>query len=152
MGDGGFTEVTSQGWVSRLMESIKGVLVGGAFFVGAFPLLVWNEGRAVTTARSLEEGAGVVVSVPADAVARGNEGKLVHVSGQATTTQTLADPEFAVSAPALRLRRTVEVYQWKEHEKSEKRNKLGGGTETVRTYTYSKEWDDDLVNSGSFRE
>ena len=42
MGDS-FTEVTSQGWGSRLLASIKGVLVGGAFFLGAFPLLVWNE-------------------------------------------------------------------------------------------------------------
>ena len=43
---------------------------------------MWNEGRAVRTAESLEEGAGAVVSVPADAVDPGNEGKLVHVSEQ----------------------------------------------------------------------
>ena len=150
MGDS-FTETTSQGWGSRIMESIKGILVGGAFFVASFPLLVWNEGRAVTTARSLEEGAGAVVSVPAASVGAGNEGKLVHMSGQANTSQTLADPEFAVSVPALRLRRTVEVYQWKEDEKSETKNKIGGGTETVKTYSYSKTWDDDLIDSGRFR-
>ena len=54
------SETTTQGWLSRIMESIKGVLVGLLFFVLAFPLLWFNEGRAVRTARSLEEGAGSV--------------------------------------------------------------------------------------------
>ena len=146
-----FSEVTSQGWGSRLLESIKGVLVGGAFFVAAFPLLVWNEGRAVKTARSLEEGAGAVVSVPADRVDAGKEGKLIHTSGQATTNETLSDPDFGVSAPAIRLQRVVEAYQWDEDEKSETRNKLGGGTETVKTYSYKKVWSDRLIDSGRFK-
>jgi hypothetical protein len=34
-----FTETTSQGWLSRLMESIKSVLLGLVLFVLAFPLL-----------------------------------------------------------------------------------------------------------------
>jgi hypothetical protein len=152
MADDSFSEVTSQGWGSRIMESIKGVLVGGALFVASFPLLIWNEGRAVKTARSLEEGAGAVVSVPADRVDASNQGKLLHVAGQATTSETLADPDFGVSANAIHLRRVVEMYQWKEHEKSETKNKLGGGTETVRTYTYTKEWSDDLIPSGGFRQ
>src|SRR5262245_48124243 len=152
MADDSFTEVTSQGFGSRILESIKGVLVGLAFFVLSFPLLIWNEGRAVRTARSLEEGAGAVVSVPADRVDTSNQGKLLHVSGQATTSETLADPDFGVSANAIHLKRVVEMYQWKEHEKSETKNKLGGGTETVKTYTYSKEWSDDLIQSGSFRQ
>lgn len=147
-----FTEVTSQGWGSRILASIKGVLVGGAFFVGSFPLLVWNEGRAVKTARSLEEGAGAVVSVAASSLAPGNEGKLIHVSGEATTGETLSDPDFGVSVPAIRLRRVVEMYQWDEDEKSETRNKLGGGTETVKTYSYNKVWSDDLIDSGSFKK
>lgn len=152
MADDSFAEVTSQGWGSRLLQSIKGVLVGGAFFLGSFPLLVWNEGRAVKTARSLEEGAGAVVSVPADRVDAGHQGRLVHVSGEATTGETLADPDFGVSAPAIHLRRVVEMYQWDEDEKSETRNKLGGGTETVKTYTYKKVWSDRLIDSGGFRQ
>ena len=33
--------------------------------LAAFPLLWWNEGRAVKTAQGLSEGAGAVVSVEA---------------------------------------------------------------------------------------
>jgi hypothetical protein len=93
-----------------------------------------------------------VVSVPADRVDASNQGKLLHVSGEATTSETLADPDFGVSANAIHLRRVVEMYQWKEHEKSETKNKIGGGTETVRTYSYSKEWSDDLIDSGRFKQ
>ena len=48
-----FVEVTSEGWGSRIMESIKGILVGIVLFVAAFPLLFLNEGCAVKMSRSL---------------------------------------------------------------------------------------------------
>ena len=59
-------EVTRASWFSRITESIKAVLIGLVLFFAAFPLLWWNEGRAVQTARSLDEGAGKVRSVAAD--------------------------------------------------------------------------------------
>lgn len=147
-----FTEVSSQGWLSRLGGSIKGVLVGLVALVIAVPLLFWNEGRAVKTAKGLEEGAGAVVSVPGDAVAPGNEGKLVHVSGEATTQDTVRDPELGVAAPGLALQRSVEMYQWVQDEKTERRKKLGGGEERVTTYRYEQRWDDDWHDPSRFKE
>jgi hypothetical protein len=127
-------------------------LFGLVLFVVAFPILFWNEGRAVRTARSLEEGAGVVVSVPAETVDAGKEGKLVHLTGQATTTDTLTDNEFGVHANAIKLLRKVEMYQWEEEKKSETKKKLGGGEETVTTYTYKKDWSDHPIDSSDFKE
>ena len=49
-----FTEVSHQSLGSRLMESIKGVAIGVVLFLLAFPVLWWNEGRAVSEAKSLE--------------------------------------------------------------------------------------------------
>ena len=49
-----FTEVTSQSWLSRIGGAIKGVLMGFVLFILAFPLLFWNEGRAVTTYKTLK--------------------------------------------------------------------------------------------------
>lgn len=74
------------------MSAIGGVLVGIVLFLVAFPLLFWNEGRAVQTAQSLEEGASNVVTVGADKVEPGNEGKLVHLTGNAATKESLTDP------------------------------------------------------------
>lgn len=146
-----FTEITSESWFGRLGKSIMGILVGGLLIVGSAFLLYWNESRAVTTARSLKEGAGIVLSIQSDRVDPGNESKLIHLSGEAKTTQRVADPIFAVSADGLRLSRSVSMYQWTEHEKTEERKKLGGGTEKVHTYTYNREWTSKLVDSSQFR-
>jgi hypothetical protein len=147
-----FREVSSRGWGGRLVDSIKGVIFGIILLLGSFVLLWWNEGRAVRTAESLDEGASIVVSVPADKVEGANEGKLVHVLGNAVTEETLSDPAFGVSTKALRLVRHVDMYQWKEEKKSETRKKLGGGEETVTTYSYTKQWSDHVNSSSSFKE
>jgi hypothetical protein len=151
MPDDSFTEVTSQSCGSRLIESIKGVFVGFIFIVISFPLLFWNEGRAVRRAKTLEEGAAAVISVPADRVDASNEGKLVHMTGEATTAETVSDPEFNVSVPAIKLERYVEMYQWKQESRSETKKKFGGGTETVTTYTYERTWSPQPIDSTSFK-
>jgi hypothetical protein len=136
------SEVSSQGWLSRIGNSIKGVLVGLLLFVISFPLLFWNEGRAVGRAKDLEEGSKNVVSVQADGVVEANNGKLVHLTGMAEPEGTLTDPDFGISAQAIHLQRKVEMYQWREQQKQEKKKKLGGGEETVTTYTYVEVWSD----------
>jgi hypothetical protein len=141
---------TSKSWFSRIIDSIKSVLFGLVLFVASFPILFWNEGRAVKTARSLEEGAGAVVSVAADSVVQANDGKLVHLSGPVTTDGPVADEEIGVQADGIKLLRKVEMYQWIEETKSETRKKLGGGEETVTTYDYKKDWKSEPVDSSSF--
>jgi hypothetical protein len=128
-----------------------GVLVGFVFIVIAVILLSYNEKRAVTTAKSLKEGAASVVSVEPGSVDASNDKKLIHVSGDATTAEVLSDPKFAISANALRLARDVAMYQWKEDEKSETKKNLGGSTETVKTYTYEKVWSDKKIDSSKFK-
>ena len=145
------TEVTSQSWFSRLGKAFKGILLGGVLFLVAFPLLFWNEGRAVHRAQALEEGSGMVISVAANSVDAANDGKLVHVSGKATTNETLSDPAFGITAKGLKLKRKVEIYQWMETSKSKTEKKLGGGTETVTTYSYAKKWSGSAIDSGKFK-
>jgi hypothetical protein len=92
------TEVTEKSWGSRIMDSIKGVAIGALLFIASFPVLWMNEGCAVRTARGLEEGAGNVISVSADTVETANNGKLVHLSGEAKTDEVLKT-QFSTSAP-----------------------------------------------------
>ena len=146
------SEVTHQGFFSRLMESIKGVLFGLLLFVVAFPCLFWNETRAVNDWQTLQSGRGAVVSVDAESVDPDNEGRLVHLSGRATTDETLDDVQFGVSESVLKLSRDVEMFQWKENQKKKKRKKLGGGEETVTEYSYEKVWSSSLIKSGSFKK
>ena len=145
------SETSSEGWLSRLGGAIKGIFIGLIMVIAAFPLLFWNEGRAVKTAKSLDEGRGAVVETKSETVDAAKEGKLVHTSGRAKTSETLTDPVFNVKANAIALKRKVEMYQWKESSKKETKNKLGGGTETVTTYTYAKEWSETLIDSSTFK-
>lgn len=145
-----FSVTSNESWLSRIGKAFAGIIVGLLLFLAAFPLLWWNEGRAVHRARSLAEGASVVIDVPADAVNAGNEGKLVHLTGTATTEQTLTDPDFGLSAAAIRLERHVETYQWREESSTKKRKKLGGGEETTTTYTYTKAWSASRIDSSNF--
>ena len=142
-----FTETTSQSWFSRLGSAIAGVLIGIILFVASFPLLMWNEGRAIKTAQGLTEGAGIVRSVAADKVDAANDGRLVHVSGMLSTGGPVADPDFAIRVQGVRLVRHVEMYQWKEETQTETRTKLGGGEERTTTYKYVRDWSDKPVDS-----
>jgi len=108
-----FTETTSVSWLGRIKRSVGGVVVGLVLIIAMVVLLFWNEGRAVTTAQSLAEGASAVVSVTAESVDPANEGRLAHVGGRVVTGDTPSDPDFAISAPGIRLVRNAEMYQWK---------------------------------------
>ncbi len=145
-----YTKVTTTSWGSRLGSSIKGILFGLLLFVVAFPVLFWNEGRSVKRYKTLKEGRGIVVSVAADKIDPANEGKLVHLSGTMTTESTITDPEFNVTVQALKLIRTVEMYQWVEEKKTETKKKVGGGSEETTTYSYKKDWSTSVIDSSKF--
>lgn len=104
------------------------------------------------TAKSPEEGAAAVVSVQTDSVLPGNEGKLIHLSGEVRTSEPVQDSLFKLNAEALRLARVVEMDQWKERKTSETRKKLGGGEETVTRYSYEKAKSDKQLDSSDFKE
>jgi len=146
-----FQEVSSKNWFSRIGNAIVGAIIGFLLFIVAMPLLFWNEGRAVTTYKSLQEASGIVVTVPADAIDPAHEGKLVHLTADATATGPAVDDELGVSMEAIWLKRAVEMYQWVEHKDSKTEKKLGGGEETVTTYRYEKEWSDDAEDSSDFK-
>lgn len=138
-------------WFERIVDAIKGVLVGLLLFVVSFPLLFWNEGRAVRRAQDLEEGRGAVVEANAGAVDPTHEGRLVHLTGPAATAETLTDEELGpVAAGALRLRRVAEMYQWVEHRETRTTNNTGGSQTRTTRIRYDHEWRAEAVDSSRF--
>lgn len=127
--------------------SVVGAFFGFLMFAGSFPLLFWNEGRAVKTARSLDEGAKIVVAVNAAAVDPANDGKLIHISGDATTGGQIADPVLRIPADALLIERRVEKYQWKESSDTNSH-----GNSSSKSYSYRLEWMDSPKDSANFHE
>ncbi|MEN9359644.1 MAG: hypothetical protein RL095_1179 [Verrucomicrobiota bacterium] len=146
-------EHSSQSWGARIIESLKGSLFGVALFIAAFPLLFWNEGRAVQQAKNLASGASSVIAVTPEKIDPANNEKLVHVSGKVVVGGALEDEVFGVKAAgALGLERRVEMLQWKQSSSSKTDKKMGGGTETVTTYSYTKEWAETPISSVEFKQ
>ncbi len=145
-----FQTKTSQSWFSRIGGAIKGVFIGLLLFVIGFPVLWTNEHDAVRNTNALKELQGVTIDVGTPEIKAENEGKPVFMTGPAATADILTDPVFGISENAIRLEREVEIYQYVEHQQSETKKKMGGGTETVTTYTYEPAWVQAPIDSNTF--
>lgn len=147
-----YTEVTRRGYGARVSGAIAGMAIGLGLFIGAFPLILWNEENAVKTFRGLEEGLKAAISVDAAQILPENEGRLVHFFGDAETAGPLADEAFGLQVPdTLRLRRMVELYQWRETSESRTVKELGGGERTETTYEYREVWREGRIDSSNFQ-
>jgi len=126
-------------------------MLGVLLTIASFPILFLNEGRAVNTARALKEGAASVVSVDASKIDPANNSRFVHISGYATTSETLSDPKFGVTANAIRLVRTTEMYQWKQVEQEVTRGPDGKSTKE-KEYAYEEVWSAKHLDSSAFHD
>jgi hypothetical protein len=147
------TETTSTSWFSRMKSALAGIIVGFILLIASVIGIFWNEGNAVATYKALDEGAGLVVSVAASPVDAAHEGKLVHVSGDVVLEYKPVDDVTGLDADgAVSLLRRVEMFQWVEKSESKTQQKLGGGEETVTTFSYAREWSENEVNSAAFKQ
>ena len=148
-----YQKVTTTSYGGRLKNALSGVGMGFVMLIAGTVLLFWNEGRTVKTTKMLKEAQGVCVELgDIEQVNADMNGKMIHASGLAATEEVLTDGMFDISLNAIKLIRSTEYYQWVQHEKSETRDKVGGGQETITTYTYSKEWVSSPVSSSSFED
>jgi len=146
-----YVEVTRRGLGGRGKDSIGGAFAGLILVLIGTYLLFWNEGRAVKRYEDLQEGAGAVISIASDRVDPAMEGKLVHLTAETETDAPLRDEAFGVTVQAVKLIREAEMYQWVEVVQTETREKIGGRTEEVKTYSYEKEWRSSPVDSNRFK-
>uniref|UniRef100_A0A1I8GXQ6 SURF1-like protein n=1 Tax=Macrostomum lignano TaxID=282301 RepID=A0A1I8GXQ6_9PLAT len=128
-------------------------LVFAALLLAGCCLAYWNEARAVARDRILYEGLERVTSLPAaEYHSTGNEGRLVHVSGQLTVSGWCLDPEFRVRLRAYRMQRTVEMYQWREELEHSEVAQPDGSSRTESVPVYRTDWLPYLVDSRQFQE
>lgn len=148
-----YTKTESKSWFTRLKESVAGILIGIILIAVATWLLWWNEEDTFKTAGAINEAELVTQDVnDISKIDPALEGKVIHAIGYADTQEVLRDNIFGVEAKAINIKREAEYYQWTEHQHSETRKKLGGGEETVTTYTYSQEWVSEPVDSNKFED
>ncbi len=122
-------------------NSRGGGLFGLLLVVGMIGLLFWNEGRSVSRLDTIAEGRDEVVAVDAARVDPGNNGALVHVTGRAEPLEPVSDPVFGLTVPALKLVRTVEMYQWRETRRTR---------DDQTYYEYDRVWSEEPISSSGF--
>ena len=148
-----YTETTTTGYGTRVGNSFKQIGSGFVMFIIGTILLFWNEGRTVKTGDAITEAQKATVEMQNPAKQDASlDGQMVHATGKAISEDVLRDGKYPIAGNFTALKREVEYYQWKETSHTEKRDKLGGGEETITTYEYKLDWVDDPINSGSFHD
>ena len=146
------TETTSQNIFQRLGGAIAGAAIGLILFLVAIGVLAWNESRAVDATRGLGQASSDAVETTPSPIDPAQNGHLVHLTGPLVAHGSVSDPEMGVTKDKIvHLKRKVEMYQWEEHRETHSSSQVGGSQTTQTTYTYSKKWSDEPVDSSGFR-
>ena len=136
-----YQEIKRTSYGKNLGNSFKGIIIGILLVVVGTVFIFRNENRAIKQYKAINRAQDACVEMPD--ISRINaefDGKTVHCNGIAKTEETLNDENFGVSVNGLALHREVEYYQWVENKHTEKKDKIGGATEEITTYTYNKKW------------
>ena len=136
------------------------ILVGLILFIVAFPLLISNESAPVNQYRASGVARGMVVPITTDNMKSTNDGKLILIQGTPHVENPLYDDPFGVQVNALKLIRTVEMYQWvedndKPKNKAKTKPKAKDQSEAEEPkihYTYSKKWLSTSEDSQKFHQ
>ena len=148
-----YQEQRTTGYGTRVGNSFKAIGTGFILFCIGTALLWWNEGRTVKTEKMLEEVGGSYVEMENPNKKDASlDGELICGSALATTEDSLSDKQFGIGAKAIALHRRVEYYQWVEDSKESSEDKLGGKEVTTTTYTYSKKWVSQPIESSEFKD
>src|SRR3989344_1779816 len=143
-----FTDVTTTGYGSRIINSIKGVVIGLILFVVSFGLLYWNEGRVDLSniAKTATEISSATVSTDSSLT-----GKLISTTGVVNSDQIIGDNLFLNPDKFIAAEREVEMYSWIEKSESHSKTNTGGSETTETTYTYSKGWEENPKSTSNFK-
>lgn len=146
-----FQETKKITYWENIKNSFSGMLAGLVLFLASFVVLWMNEGHSVSQINKAKFMNKAAIEVEANQIDRANDGKLIHVSGNATTNEKLTDEIISVPN-AFVLKRKAEMYQWSEKTKKETKDELGGGTTETTTYSYEKVWSSHPIDSSNFRK
>ena len=148
-----YQEQKTTGYGTRVGNSFKAIGSGLIMFCIGTALLWWNEGRTVKTEKMLDEVGGNYVEMENPNKKDASlDGELICGTALATTEDSLSDAQFGVGAKAIALHRKVEYYQWVESSEEKSEDKLGGKEVTTTTYTYSKKWVSQPIESSEFKD
>lgn len=148
-------EVSHQSGASRLCNSMIGACCSPFVVIAAICIVGWNEKEAVCEAKAISEAKDTYITAGCTTLAA--DGDLVLIQGCEIGRNGLADLSPAgafqskIRVQGTGLRVVSEMYQCVENvAESTTKDSVGGGTTTVKTYTYSKAWREVAIDSSAF--
>jgi len=128
------TTVTSEGPLSQIGSSIKGIFIGIICFIAAFPVLYCGATR-VQWQKVFKNAAPIE---------QAKAGQAAYVTGVATADK-IGDPPNIAIGNYLKISKAPEVYAWVENVETESKTEREGisrtkKTTTTKTYSYKMEW------------
>ena len=136
---------------SRVGNSFKSILWWLFLVIISIVLLSRNENNYVKQKAALKEWARIVQEATIDQINSGLEWKEIHVSWEtASNAEALKDDTFWITTDDLKLKRTVEMYQWYEDSHEECHDNMWWSEDCETTYTYDKKWSDEHISSNNF--
>lgn len=131
--------------MKNIKNKISGFIAGIIILIIGVILLFYNEGRTAKTQTMIKDASKEYTDISSAKIDSKYEKKLIATTGNLTTNgTTVTDPIFEVTVGTPKLKRVVEMYQWKETCKSNDE----GGT----TCHYDKVWSEELIDSSFFEQ
>jgi len=146
-----YTETVTTSYGGNVKKAFGGLIAGLILFIASFFVLWINEGSNAHQIKLINYINDTVVVVSSESIDKVNDNKLIALSASAAVQNELSDGIISIK-DALVLDRTVEMYQWKENKETETTKKVGGGTTEKTTYSYSKQWSEQEINSEDFKK
>lgn len=119
------------------------IFIGFILFLVSFFVLFINEYIYVNSLKIADFAEKNAIVTSSNNISPANENKLVHLTGQAYSQETLTDSIISIPN-AIALFRDTEIYQWQEIETKK------DDTSTPK-YEYRKVWSKFLIDSSNFQ-
>ena len=138
---------------SRVGNSLKAIVWWFILVWVSIRLLSWNEKNYVEEKAALDEWAKIVQEATSDKIDPNLEWMEIHLYWEtASDAEPLKDDTFWVTTDDLKLKRTVEMYQWYQDEDTDCHDNLWWGEDCNTTYSYHKEWSENAISSSNFNQ
>eukprot|EP00051_Salpingoeca_urceolata_P003045 m.54775 g.54775 ORF g.54775 m.54775 type:complete len:517 (-) comp12482_c0_seq3:29-1579(-) len=149
--DTSYTRRRRQSVCERIQGLLGAAYMGVILLVVALIVLFWNEGRAVQTARSLEEGSMICRDIPnVNYIDEQSDQQLVYAHGTLFTDKPIKDRVFEVQVHAAKLRRTVEMMQFAEKRTTRKVRDADNNLVDQTFFSYETRWSASIIDSSKF--
>mmetsp|Transcript_62504 Transcript_62504/g.174216 ORF Transcript_62504/g.174216 Transcript_62504/m.174216 type:complete len:483 (+) Transcript_62504:97-1545(+) len=145
---------THETYGDQIKNAFSDLIFGMLLVVLGFPVLYYNEKREAHMDKIFAYGEKIVkTNVPSGSVDGNYEANLTHMQGVTACDEILRDDDFGIGLTnCAKLSKEVEMFQWQEQSSVEERDTPGGGKDKITTYTYSRGWSSEPVDSSSFQE